>query len=185
MISTWCFAIVVITLCLCCAIRAIYVEMSSMNLTFVPQDINANVTHLILDSNDIIRITNVSLAIYKELYILRIWKNDLQFIEDGSFDHNTKLEELDARYRIVQLPDSFGPAVTSLIKIDFWCALREPAIFDVQFTKMERLKWLELGCGNYRGVFDAARLPPNLETINLRLGRLTQFPYCTLHTKHN
>ena len=41
---------------------------------------------------------------------------------------------------------------------------------------MIKLNWLNIGCNNHRGIFDASRLPRNLETIILSRPWLTQFP---------
>ena len=153
------------------------VDMTGMSLTSVPQNINILVTDLKLDSNIIHRITNVSFSLYKELRVLSIQKIELTDIEDGSFDHNAKLEKIVARgNRIVYLPHSFGQATLSLLSVNFWCSLRYQAISRMNFTKMVRLKELRVGCAKYDGRFDASLLPPNLEEINLNYARLTEFP---------
>ena len=154
-----------------------YIDLSRRGLQVVPQNINTHVTYLLLNENDISRITNTSIALYKELRVLEIWTNDLTYIEDGSFDHNPKLETLSAGNNLImQLPQSFGVAEKSLSTIHFWCALRDPAISSLNLSQMRSLKWLNLGCGNYHGKFDAALLPPNLEYICFNHGGLTEFP---------
>ena len=107
------------------------VDKTSMNLTSVPQDINALVTDLKIDYNYITRITNKSFVLYTELRILRVKKNGLTYIEDGSFEHNAKLEQLLAMENsIIQLPHSFGSAASSLRIIHFWCTVHDEAFFD-------------------------------------------------------
>ena len=170
MFITWCCSFVVIamsvyTLVYEC-IYAIYVGKSNMGLTSVPQNISIQVTYLHLGGNKIIRITNMSFALFKELKILKLSGNGLTYIENGTFDHNAKPEKIYAKSNnIRQLPHSFGSAATSLRILDLWCALRDPAIGSMNFTEMIRLKLLNIGCRNLYGVFDASRLPLKLETI--------------------
>ena len=178
MVLKICYRVLPMTLCLYHVTRAIRIDMSETNLSVVPEDIRSDVTHLILDRNNIIRITNTSLALYQELSYLHIWRSSLTYIEDGSFDHNPKLKTLSAgKNQIMQLPHSFGAATTSLNTIHFWCSLRDPAIHNMNFTEMISLEWLNVGCGNHHGRFDAAVLPSNLKYICLNSGRLTEFPY--------
>ena len=183
-LAIW-YRVLPMTLCLYHVTRAIRIDMSEMNLTTVPEDILTDVTHLILDRNNIIRITNTSLTLYQELSYLHLWKNGLTYIEDGSFDHNPKLKTLSAGMnQIKQLPHSFGAATTSLNMINFWCSLHDPAIHDMNFTEMISLEWLNTGCGNHHGRFDAAVLPPNLKYICLNRMRLTEFPYFARYSPH-
>ena len=164
-------------LCVIQFTSSLFVDKTSKSLTSVPQDITVLVTDLKLDSNYITRITNSSLVLYTELRILRLKNNGLTYIEDGSFDHNGKLEQLLAMTnRIIQLPHSFGSAALSLRIIQFWCAVRNEAFSTANFSEMIRLEWLNLGCVDFDGTFDASVLPRNLEYIGLNLAGLSQFP---------
>ena len=78
------------------ATLALEVNLKDKDLASVPQNINHDVTDLILDNNEIMRITRMSFALYTELVILSIKQSNLKFIEDGSFDYNSKLHELHA-----------------------------------------------------------------------------------------
>ena len=158
-------------------VNAIYVGKANMGLTFVPQDTNINVTYLNIGDNRIICVTNMSFPLVNELNTLQIRRNGLTYIENGAFDYNAKLENIWAGINsIMQLPHSFGLAATSLRRIDFWSTLRDPAIGKMDFTEMIKLNWLNIGCSNHHGIFDASRLPQNLETIILWRARQTQFP---------
>ena len=184
MFITWCRSFVFMAMSVCFITSAIYVDKSNMGLTSVPQNISIQVTYLYLGGNKIIRITNMSFVLFEELKILQLYGNGLTYIENGTFDHNAKLEKINAKSNnIRQLPHSFGSAAISLRKLDLWCALRDPAIGSMNFTEMLRLKWLNIGCRNLHGVFDASRLPRMLETIGLNFARLTQFPDFALYTR--
>ena len=161
----------------------IYIDKSRMGLASVPQNISIQVTSLNLNHNRIIRITNMSFVLFKELHTLKLVRNGLTYIENGSFDHNAKLEKISvAVNNIIQLPHSFGAAATSLRNIHLWCALCDPAVHKMNFTEMINLSWLNIGCSNLHGVFDASRLPRNLGNTCLNYGRLTQFPDFAHHT---
>ena len=156
---------------------ALKVDLESEGLRNVPQDINPEVTELDLDHNKIVRITHISLALYIEILVLSIEYNYVAFIEDGSFDYNSKLEELYTEgNKIIQLPEAFGSAAISLIILHFWCAIDEPAISKLNFTEMRQLEYLSIGCSKFPGKFNAAILPANLRRINLNYADPTQFP---------
>ena len=156
---------------------ALIIDLESEGFRNVPQDINPKVTELDLDRNEIVRITHISLALYKELLVLSIEYNYVAFIEDGSFDYNSKLEEFNTEgNEIIQLPESFGSAASSLIVLHFWCAIDEPAISKLNFTEMRQLEYLSIGCAKFPGKFNAAILPANLRRINLNYAHLTQCP---------
>ena len=51
--------------------------------------------------------------------------NSLDYIQDGSFDHNPKLQTLDCRHnKLRYIPADFGPATSSLINIDFYNGMK-------------------------------------------------------------
>ena len=156
---------------------ALIVDLENEGLRNVPQDINPDVTELDLGHNRIVHITHISFALYKKLLVLNIEYNYVAFIGVGSFDHNSKLEELYAEgNEIIQLPESFGSAARSLIVLQFWCAIDERAISKLNFTEVRQLEYLSTGCANFPGKFNAAILPANLRRINLNFAKLTQFP---------
>ena len=177
MFITWFRSFVVIAMSVCFFTSAIYVAKSNMGLTSVPQNISIQATYLHLGGNKISRITNMSFVLFKELTMLKLSGNGLTHIENGTFDHNAKLEKIYAKSNnIRQLPHSFGSAATRLRILDLWCALRDLPIGSMNFTEMIRLKWLNIECRNLHGVFHVSRLPRELETIGLYFARLTQFP---------
>ena len=183
MVLTVCNFLFTTGLCVIQFTSALLVDKTSTGLTGVPQDINVLVTDLKLDSNYITRITNSSFVLYPELRILRLKNNGLTHIEDGSFDHNGKLEQLLAMTKsMIQLPHSFGSAALSLRIIQFWCAVRNEAFSTANFSEMIRLEWLNMGCVNFYGTFDASVLPRNLEYIGLNLAGLSQFPDLVRYT---
>ena len=159
-----------------CVTSALEVDLQETGLMGVPQDINPLVSDLDLDENDINRITRTTFALYKELRKLSLRHTGLKYVEDGSFDHNTKLEELSLRKnRIVQFPRSFGPAAPSLILLDLWSAIDDETLHVLNFEEMIRLETLYLGDLKFPGTFDAALLPPTSQYINLNRADLTQF----------
>ena len=162
---------------------AVSVDKSNMGLTFVPWDISIQVENLNLEYNRIIRITNMSFIQFIQLHTLKLSVNDLTYIENGSFDYNAKLETLSATgNNIMQLSHWFGAAAASLTNLHLWCALRDPAINNMNFTEMINLDWLNIGCSNLHGGFDASRLPRNLKNVCLNYGGLTKFPDFARHT---
>ena len=161
--------------------NAVSVDKSNMGLTFVPRDISIQAENLNLEYNRIIRITNMSFIQCIQLHTLKLSGNDLTYIENGSFDFNAKLETLSmAGNNIMQLPHSFGAAAASLRNLHLWCALhvRDPAINNINFTQMINLDWLNIGCSNPHGGFDASRL----KNACLNYGGLTKFPDFARHT---
>ena len=177
MFTSWCHSVLAVATSVCFITRAIYVGKSNMGLTFVPQNISIQVTNLNLANNRIIRVTNMSFVLFKELRILRLTKNGLNYIENGTFDHNAKLENIFVGSNSIrQLPHSFGLAATSLKGLDLWCSLRYPAGSNINFTEMTNLEWINIGCTNLHGVFDASRLPRMLKTVGVNFAKLTQFP---------
>ena len=183
MFITWYHPYLLMAVRVCYISSAIYVDKSNMGLASVPQDISIHVTSLNLDHNRIIRITNMSFVLVKELHTLKLFQNGLTYIENGSFDHNAKLEKKSAAHNtIMQLPHSFGATATSLRDLYLWCSLRDPAVHTMNFTEMINLNWLNIGCSNMDGVFDASRLPQNLKNTCLNLGGLTEFPDFARHT---
>ena len=163
--------------------HALSFDLKDKNLSSVPQDIDPNVTNLNLDYNEIIRITNESLDLYRELVILSIKRSHVNFIEDGAFDYNSKLQRLNANgNRIIQLPQSFGSAARSLIRLSFSMAVEEPAISKLYLVEMKKLNSLTMGGAYFPGKLDAAILPSQLRFINLHNARLTQFPEFRIST---
>ena len=162
---------------------AVRVKKWNQNLTSIPQDFDQLVTEMYLGNNEITRITNMSLHQYRLLRVLDIRFNGLIYIEDGSFDNNPYLEELNARKNLITyLPYSYGLAASSLRTIDLWDALNLQATREINFTHLTGLRWLNIGSANYRGSFDSAVLPESLEFISLNWARLERFPIFTHHT---
>ena len=158
--------------------RALKVNLKSKGLTIVPQDINPDVTDINLDRNEIRRITSVDFALYKEILILSIIQSHVTFIEDGAFNYNSKLQNLNVlRNRIIHLPQSFGSAARSLIALIFWNGLEESALSKLNFSELTKLDNLNIGCVDFsRGKLNAAALPSSLRRINLNCARLPQYP---------
>ena len=183
MFITWYHPYLLMAVRVCYISSAIYVDKSSMGLASVPQDISIQVTSLNIEHNKIIRITNMSFVLFKELHTLKLSRNGLTYIENGSFDHNANLEKISAEHNnIMQLTHSFGAAATSLRNLHLLCALHDPSVQTMNFTEMINLNWLNIGCSNLHGIFDASRLPRNLGNTCLNYGGLTQFPDFARHT---
>ena len=156
------------------------VDMAHQNLASVPGDINVRVTDLELSNNKIARITNTSFMLYSELIEIGLHDNGLIFIEDGSFDYNAKLENLDLSSNIIQqVPQSFGPAATSLEDIHLWAALTKGAVKKLELKSMTNLRWLNIGNNDHQGAVDPDLLPSRLETIVLNAANVIDFPNFT------
>ena len=162
---------------------ALKIDLQGTGLTGVPQDINPLVSDLDLDENNIVRITRTTFASYKELRKLSLRDLDLKYIEEGSFDHNSKLKKLSLRKNsISQLPQTFGPAEPNLLLLDLWSAIDKEALSVLSFREMIRLETLYVGDMTFPGYFDAALLPPTLQYINLNHAHLIHFPEFPRHT---
>lgn len=94
------------------------VDLNLSGLTSVPDDLPANVTHLLLRNNIIENIDNTSFARYQELIELDVKFSSLRHIGEGVFDKNTKLAKLTLYiHDDIVLPSGFGPAMHSLTEI--------------------------------------------------------------------
>ena len=157
-------------------VMTLYIDRERHNLTSVPQDIDAFVTHLILRYNKIKRVTNMSFVMYTELQFIDLLKNGLRHIGEGTFHNNAKLEELNAmKNKIQYFPQSFGAAKWSLKRILLWASVTG-IIKQLNLTGLETLEKLDIGANNCKGSFNAALLPRNLRSIGIRFGRLQVFP---------
>ena len=162
---------------------AMRIIMKRRNITSVPRDINKLVTELNLDENGIVRITKLSFVHYREIRILKISKNGLTYIEDGSFDNNGNLERLIANYNsISHLPQSFGLAAKRLRYIEFWHSLDKDVTARFNVKQLVALTHLNIGRANHHGKFDTATLPDSLEYIGLNFAQLFHFPDFSNHT---
>ena len=83
---------------------------------------------------------------------------------------------------IMQLPQYFGAAKGSLTYLTFWAALRPSVTTKLNFTELTKLGLLNIGVSDYRGGFDAALLPRNLESFCINVGKVQAFPDFASHT---
>ena len=73
-------------------LQALVINRDHSNLNQVPQDLNASVTTLYLEHNDITVTYSGSLLRYRNLKELSLSFNPLEEIEPGTFDGNPELE---------------------------------------------------------------------------------------------
>ena len=155
-------------------------DLSKRNLTSMPNTsvIPTSITSLYLTSNSVPRINAEDLAPFIHLQGLFIQSNGMRFIEDGSFDNNAKLQNLDLSYnRIYHLPSSFGPPKLYLRRVQFWHALTknvENLDFGnpVQFPALE-----EYNIGLcYIDNLELSKLPVSVSKLVLNFNPLAYFP---------
>ena len=117
----------------------------SRQFTSVPQDIDVNLTRLNLNSNNISRLTKLSLRNFIFLQELFIMANDMRIIEDGTFDNNLRLKALRLdQNKLEKIPISFGSAESSLAKLHLEHALQEEAYMNFNLTVLRNLNYLDM-----------------------------------------
>ena len=103
---------------------------------------------------------------------------DLQYIEEGAFRGQDKLEDMTIidNGRTLILPPNLGPPTGSLISIILWQTLAdETATVYPYFKAFEKLKSLNIG-GNNLKKFDVHVPPKNLTTISVAVSVIPIFP---------
>ena len=114
-----------------CFVSALELKISRTRerLTFVPQDVNINVTQLRLDHNEIVTLDNTSFVLYDKMKSVVVDGNPLRFIRDGTFDNNPSLRGFSCkRCKIESLPASFGPSTNAVNQLNFGGGIADPSI---------------------------------------------------------
>ena len=146
----------------------------------VPEQLNINLKDLILVTNKIKSITVTSLANYPNLTHLNVRGNKIRYIDDGSFDQNSKLQTLSlSDNRLQYLPADFGPAQNSIIEIRCWKCMGIESMY-INWSQFPVMKVLNLG-GNPLKILDASNLPKNLGELTLSEALLGVMPNLAAH----
>ena len=155
----------------------LYYQQRPHHLSSVPQDLNASVTTLSLEHNNITTIDNSSLWQYRNLNKLSLSYNPLQEIKPGSFDNNPKLEVFTCiSCELYQFPVDFGPAFASLRTIRLKWGIENITAFSQMrldhFSSLSRL--------SVRGVLgidlDSFKFPESLTHLGMAYMELVTFP---------
>ena len=160
-------------------VNCLDINLSNRNLTTVPTNINTNVTTLVLNNNNIERISATSLMSFRDLITLLLTTNKIRYIDEGAFDNNPKLSQLHlAINQIDSMTLAFGAAHSSLVLINLWAALTPDGTRSSNFSRCKNVQSLIIGYNGYY-TFDASILPPNLITLNMKYIGLEEFPDLT------
>ena len=150
-------------------------DHTKAGLTAVPEDLNPEVELLILNKNDIARITSSSLMNYPNLIELSCTGCGMHVIEDGAFDHNAKLKKLKLKSnKLSYIPADFGPATQSLEEFSAYRSMRV-RLENLNFSTFPSLSLLQIG-GNPLIMYDASNLPKTIATIYLPSANLEKMP---------
>ena len=162
-------------------LQALVMNRDHSNLNHVPQDLNASVTTLYLEHNDIAVIYNGSLLRYRNLKELSLSFNPLEEIEHGTFDGHPELEVFKCyRCKLYRFPTDFGTASNSLKTIWFHWGIRNITAFNQmrldRFTSLSRLT-----IRGVRGIdLDKIMFPSSLTHLGLGHMKLSTFPNLSL-----
>ena len=152
-------------------------DQSKRQLTTVPSELPPNTTILKLTNNFLSVLDANSFRNYPNLKALYVGYNDIEVIEDGTFDQQNQLEKLDLTYNSIrQLPASFGPSTSKIETWEMYGGFTTIAIFQFPyFAAFTRLHRLELG-GNSEMFEDCSILPISLDWFRGSDGILPTMP---------
>ena len=172
---------------LCNGIR-VTVNRRNESLSTVPQDVATDVTHFILEDNDITHIDFNSFKNYTELWNIDLSRNPLKNIANGTFENNHKLSQIICiECAIESAPASFGPCTAKITKIDFHQGVvNSHVLLNFEFKKFTRLSSLKLTEVALPDL-NVLQLPPSIRALSIfdtglstlpQVGR-TRFPKLT------
>ena len=156
------------------------VDRSKEGLQTVPQDVATNVTHFILQGNNITRVDLNSFKRYTKLLFIDISFNPLSIIANGTFDNNRMLSVIKCEFCVIEsTPVSFGPCTASISIMNFNHGIVDRnALLNIDFTKFIQLTTLVLA-----GVplFDVnvLSLPPSIQSLVIVKQRYQSCPKST------
>ena len=159
-------------------------DLSSQNLSRIPNTtvIPPTVASLILNYNDIERIFADDLTLFTELRMLLMIEVGLKVIEDGAFDSNNKLEQINFqnnKHLLEYFPSSFAPLKLSLTYLNMWASLHMNVV-NFDFRELNALEWLNIGFSKMVGL-DPSKLPQRLHVLYLNYNALYNFPNFVPH----
>ena len=162
------------------------ITLVSRQFTSVPQDIDVNLTRLNLNSNNISRLTKLSLRNFIFLQDLYMVANDLRVIEDGAFDNNPRLKLLYLdQNKLEKIPISFGSAESSLEKIHLQDALQEEVYVNFNLTGLRNLNYLNIQKNANLPNHVFTTLPGNIEFLYMAECNLKYIPPGNLENLKN
>ena len=123
---------------LCVTKAEMTVDRSDENLITFPNNINTDVTTLMLSGNNITRIENNSVASLTALEKLKLNNNGVEFISTNAFVNNTHLADLELQgHRLSTIPPELGGAWKTLVRFGFGRGrLSIPAVHMENFTAL-------------------------------------------------
>ena len=181
-------------------------DLSNQELTTVPPNLRNDITKLVLARNLWITLNKDSFSNYPQLVYLDLQYNDMEVIEDGTFDRQIQLLYLLlSRNRIRQLPTYFGPSTQTLVSWIMYDGYTTSKIFQFPyFAAFSSLKKLLFGGVNIEMFPNASILPstltfcrvsnailstlpdlkyiPNVETLGYIKGNLQHIPQKHINT---
>ena len=149
-------------------------------LTSVPDTsvIPPTTTYPWFDCNQMIRIRVGDLAPFTQLEDFSIFQSFLEYIEDGAFDNNNELRELDLGDNYIHhLPLSFGPPKLHLWSVKLWNAF-DKNVVNLDLGDAKQFPSLtKINIGNVPlDIWDLSKMPPRVTYINVNLLPLGYFP---------
>ena len=160
--------------------RQVRVIRGREGLTFVPQDIPANVTKLELPNNDIEVLNHTSFSLFERMNWLQFDKNPLEIINNGTFDNNPLLVVFQCyECRIKVLPSSFGPATNKINRLSWNAGIADTGcITSPYFGSFISLERLSIGYNYFRD-FSHIDFPPSIKILATYRNGLSHFPNLT------
>ena len=166
--------------------ESIKIDRTNEGLDTVPRNMDTDVTHLILDNNNLVTLNSNSFDVYVHLTMLSLRKCKTTYILDGTFDNQDSLSIIWLnRCNIIQLPLSFGPSTTTMEEFEMFDAVSLNIFRHPYFAAFINLKRLVLTARPFLEPFNAAIVPLGMERLRLDYSKLYTFPDFRLHTRLN
>ena len=150
----------------------------SSNITSIPPEAYPGDPVLIFEENAITHIPADAFISYSNLKILAFFYVPLEYIEEGAFSGQNKLEKLriDVGNKKLLFPLNLGPPTKSLTSIIVWGSLSaKTSLGCPYFAAFERLKYLNIGL-NYLNISNADLLPSDLTEFYAPYNEIPIFP---------
>ena len=174
------FTILIFASAMAC-VKAIRYDAKS-NITTIPTQAIEGDPILHIDDNPIPRIAKDAFITYSNLRKLVLRNLGLNYIEEGAFNGQDKLEDFISLLNWnVHFPSDLGPPTKSLNHIAWWQALSSHEVLTFPyFAAFEKLISLNIG-GSYLRSFHPDLLPYGLLKIWLAYVVLPVFPHLSLN----
>ena len=161
----------------------VVVNLSKRQLFEFPSNITHSVESLRMDSNFIERISATDLADFGNMTYLDLDKNRIRYLEDGCFDSNNRLRNLELSFNMIEyFPVSFGPLVTKL-RMFILSGSITPNITNFDLKPLHRMNWLGLRQNNFKemGIDILPHLPSGTKALALDACSLHRFPHFDIY----